>query len=50
MRSHKLDSKKKLITCSIPQTHWIGGRPQAEFQSHRDMINAFTRLIQEQGL
>jgi len=40
-RSYCIDPKKKIIIISLPQTHWINGRPEAEYQNHHEMIMAF---------
>ena len=39
---------KPIILCALPQTHWISGRPEAEFQSHEEMIAVFINVLSSQ--
>lgn len=40
---------KPVIVCALPQTHWIAGRPEAEFQSHKEMIDAWIECLSAQS-
>lgn len=39
---------KPFILSSLPQTHWITGRDQAEFDNHRDMLAAWMSPLTQQ--
>lgn len=41
--------QKEILLCALPQTHWVAGRPEAEFQNHADMINAWLQCITAQS-
>ena len=41
--------KKPIIVCALPQTHWIAGRPEAEFQDHKEMIDTWIECLSAQS-
>lgn len=43
------DSSRGIILCALPQTHWISGRPEAEYQSHPEMIAAWVDALMAQS-
>ncbi len=40
---------KPVILCALPQTHWISGREEAEFQNHNDMIDVWINCLSSQS-
>jgi len=42
-------NKKPVIVCALPQTHWIAGRPEAEFQDHKEMIDTWIECLSAQS-
>ena len=40
---------KPIILCALPQTHWIAGRPEAEFQNHKEMIDTWIKCLTAQS-
>lgn len=49
LKSFSFQSEKKFLLCALPQTHWIAGRPEAEFQDHQQMIDAWVSCLLSQN-
>lgn len=43
------NNNKPIILCALPQAHWVSGRPEAEFQNHEEMINAWVKSLTSQN-
>lgn len=41
-------NEKPFILSSLPQTHWVTGRDQAEFDNHKDMLEAWISPLTQQ--
>jgi len=44
----KFSESKPIMLCALPQTHWISGRSEAEFQDHEEMIDTWIRCLTSQ--
>lgn len=41
-------NEKPFLLSSLPQTHWVTGRNQAEFDNHKDMLEAWMSPLTQQ--